>query len=213
MNQSSSVCLTPLRARIGRVYAMVRHGTQTKTASGRDRGTPTKSTYLLVEKRLRQAGYWERSVQFHNEVDLLEAKDDDFKRDRELLRMHIDEEGNVEEGSRPGPRTPGPPTQHPLTRLRAPLAEVSHKGRPKAPYGFEANHSEFVAALDGRHPKYLALMLKHGYEEVLFFVQQKNKSWLAGDLGRFFQVRALATEPYPLRPKPEPEPTPHGSTA
>ena len=56
-------------------------------------------------------------------------------------------------------------------------------------------------------------MLKHGYEEVLFFVQQTNKSWLAGDLGRFFQVRALATEPYPLRPKPEPEPTPHGSTA
>ena len=70
-----------------------------------------------------------------------------------------------------------------------------------------------MAALEGRHPKYLALMLKHGYEEVLFFVQQTNKSWLAGDLGRFFQVRALATEPYPLRPKPEPEPTPHGSTA
>lgn len=56
----------------------------------------------------------------------------------------------------------------------------------------ESQNAEYEAALDGDHPEYLRLMHKHGYEEVLLFVQQKNKSWNAGDLGRFIVVRALA---------------------
>ena len=67
--------------------------------------------------------------------------------------------------------------------------DKSTKSRAKAPSGFEANQAEYDAAMEGNHPEYFRMMKEYGYEEVLSFVQQTNKSWLAGDLGRFILVR------------------------
>ena len=177
-----------------------RNGTQTRNSKGNSRSTRREVTYAAVEKRLRDAGLWKQGVAFHDQLDKHESKDPAFAAHRELARMHIEADGRVTtrpDGTECASSALEPCFEHfprSLPSKGAPAqlrtrTDQSTKSRPKAPSGFEANQAEYDAAKAGKHPVFFRFMEEYGYEEVLSFVQQKNKSWLAGDLSRFFVVR------------------------